>query len=96
MRAYPVRSLIVETSWQELEVGQWLGKIKPQQVIESLLSWQANGIPVVLAGNRDRAQRIAASILRHAANRQWRKLREFAAALETPSGSKSEQTTIPF
>ena len=80
--AYPVRALVVEADWPAIEAGNWRGKLTPRQVGSSLISWQVQGLPVVLAGNRDRAARLVASMLRRTAIHHWRTLRAFSLQLE--------------
>ena len=46
--AYPVRALIVEACWGEIEMGQWQGKVSPNAVLVSLMGWIAAGLPIVL------------------------------------------------
>jgi len=79
MLAYPVRVLLVESSWQEIEAGGWRGNVKPEAVIGSLLGWIAAGVQVELVGDHDRAGRFAARILYTVARRRWRELRFMAS-----------------
>lgn len=74
--AFPARVLIVEASWAAVAAGDWRSQIKPQSVEASLLAWIARGLPCVLAGNRERAQRYAAKILYLVARDQWRSARQ--------------------
>ena len=76
--AYPVRCLVIESDWPEIEAGGWRGKMRPRQVGASLISWQVRGLPICLAGDRDRAARLVASMLRRATIHRWRELRTFA------------------
>lgn len=82
LRAYPVRALIIEATWGDIEAGEWRSKLTPRQVGASLISWHVRGVPSVLAGDHRRAGRIVASILRRVAIHRWRELREFARAVE--------------
>ena len=75
MLAYPVRAVIVESDWGEIELGGWRSNITPKSVIGSILGWQAMGIPFVLAGRRDRAQDYCRRMLFIAARRRWREAR---------------------
>lgn len=81
--AYPVRALVVEADWQDIESANWRGKLTSKQVGASLVSWMVQGLPLVLAGNHDRAGQIVASMLRRAAIHRWRELRTFANAIDT-------------
>jgi DNA excision repair protein ERCC-4 len=50
MRAYACRALLIESSWEEIERGEWRSKLTPAHVIGSLLGWQESGIPLLLTG----------------------------------------------
>jgi len=73
--AYPVRILVIESSWPEIELGQWRGNVKPEQVIGSLLGWQAAGLSVHMANDHERAGRHVARLLFTVAKRRYRELR---------------------
>ena len=73
--AYPVRVLLIESTWPAIELGQWRGKITPEQVMGSLLGWQASGLSVHMAGDHERAGRHAARLLYTVAKRRYRELR---------------------
>ena len=82
--AYPVRALVVESTWTELQSGQWHSKAAPAAVVGSCLGWVASGLPVIMAGgDHEQAGRLTARLLLIAARRRWRETRSFiAAALE--------------
>lgn len=80
--AYPCRALIVESSWGEIEMGQWRGKVPPKAVIGSLLGWIAMGLPVLMADNHERAGQYASRLLYTAARRRWREARTLVKACE--------------
>ena len=75
--AYPVRTLVVESTWARLESGDWLGKVTPNMVIGSLLGWIARGLPILMADDHERAGRYVARILFTAAKRRYRENRDF-------------------
>ena len=51
LRAYRFRCLVVETSYAELERGEWRSKIQPAAVLGSLSAWTAQySLPVMLVG----------------------------------------------
>lgn len=79
---YPVRILLVEATWQEIEAGGWRGQVTPDAVLGSLLGWIASGLQVELVGDHDRAGRFAARILYTVARRRWRELRTLAGGME--------------
>lgn len=74
--AYPVRVLVVETTWPELELGQWRGKVTPDQVIGSLLGWQGHGLAVHCVGDHERAGKHVARLLFTVARRRYAELRK--------------------
>ena len=78
--AYPVRALVIESTWQEFEAGGWRSKIKPASAIGSLLGWSAMGLPVVMAGTRQQAGRYVSRLLYIAARRRWREARALISA----------------
>lgn len=77
LRSYATKSVICECSWLDLERGDWRSQVTPEQAIGSVLGWIAMGIPVVMAGNADKAGKYAAKILFIAARRRWRELGSF-------------------
>ena len=61
--AYPVRCLIVETTWAEMEAGEWKSKVTASAAIGSLLGWVAAGVPIIMAENHERAGRYVSRLL---------------------------------
>lgn len=82
--AYPCRSIIVEATWQDLEAGDWRSQVTPAAAIGSCLAWIGAGVPVVMAGNRDRAASYAQKIMSIAARRRWREARALVAGVLDP------------
>lgn len=82
--AYSVRALVVESSWGAVECGQWRGQVKPAQVFGSLVGWIARGLPVVMAGNHERAGQIVARLLFIAARRRWQEWQTAYQSMENP------------
>lgn len=80
--AFPVRLLVVEASWRQIQMGGWRGQVKPKSVEGSLLGWQAMGLPVLLAGNHTEAGRAVSRLLYIVARREWRKLRTLAGSVK--------------
>jgi len=70
--AYPTKALVVESAWAEIEAGNWRSKITPQAAIGSLLGWIATGIPIIMAGDHERAGRYVSRLLFTAARRRWK------------------------
>jgi DNA excision repair protein ERCC-4 len=73
--AYPVRALVIESSWQKLEAGVWRSRVVPKSVIGSLLGWSASGLPIVMAGDHRTAGQYVSKLLYIAARRRWREAR---------------------
>lgn len=86
--AYPVRSLVIEADWHDIETANWRGKLTTKQVGASLVSWMVQGLPVVMAGNHTRAGQLVASMLKRTAIHRWRELRTFASAIEEMNNEK--------
>lgn len=77
MLAFESRCVIVEASWDDLELGQWKSNVSPKSAVASVLAWMSWGVPFLLAGDRTRAQLYAKRFLFLAARRQYRRAREF-------------------
>ena len=73
--AHPTRALIVESTWPEIEAGGWRSKVSPKAAMGSLLGWIAQGLPVVMCGNHERAGQYVSRLLFIAARRRWRENR---------------------
>lgn len=85
--AYPVRVLVVEATWQQIEGHepanpQWRGQITREQVVGSLIGWQASGLSVHLAGDHQRAGQHVARLLFTVAKRRWRELQALMEAVD--------------
>jgi ERCC4-type nuclease len=80
--AYPVRALVVEATWLEIEAGGWKSKVTPAAVLGSLLGWIGHGLPVVMAEDHERAGRFVSRLLLIAARRRWREARELLRNVE--------------
>ncbi len=79
--AYPVRALVIESTWPELEAGNWRSKITPAAAVGSCIGWIAAGLPIILAGDHQRAGRFVAKLLYTAARRRWREARALAGGI---------------
>lgn len=86
LRGWPVSAVLIETTWQTLELGQWRSRITPASVMGSVTSWIAQGHNLILADDRDMSQRICRSILFHAARHRWR---EVATLVDSVAERKS-------
>ena len=81
MRAFPHRALVLEVAWHDIASGGWLGLVTPSAVMSSVASWTAEGIPVIMAGDRAGAADFAKRFLVACARHEHRKLRAFAGTL---------------
>ena len=88
MLAYPVRALVVEASWLDVERGNWHPRVTPASVVGSLVGWIAHGLPVVMAGDRARAGKLTSRLLFTAARRRWREFREMANQVHDKRASR--------
>ena len=68
--AYPVRALVIEAGWQAIERGEWKSKVSAQVALGSLLGWVADGLPVVMCHDHQRAGRFVSQMLFLAARRR--------------------------
>ena len=73
--AYPVRALVVESSWGELEKGEWRSQVTAKAAVGSVLGWIAAGLPTLLVGSHDRAGKYVSRLLYIAARRRLREVR---------------------
>lgn len=69
--AYPTRALVIETTWETIELKRYRGEIHPNAVLGSILGWMAQGLPVLMAGTNERAGRYISRLLFTAARRRW-------------------------
>lgn len=76
------RLVIVEASWNQIEMGQWRSKVTPLVVQNSILGWIAKGIPFVLAGSRDKAADITEEFLWLTWRRKYNLARNLVKELE--------------
>ena len=78
--AYPVRAIVVEATWADLECGEWRSQVTPSSAIGSVLGWIAQGVPIIMAGDHPRAGRYVSRLLFTAARRRWREARGLVAS----------------
>lgn len=85
--AYPVRALVVEATWPQIEAGKWRSEVTSAAALGSLLGWIAAGVPVIMAGDHERAGKYVSRMLFTAARRRWRESRALLARLDEPGES---------
>ena len=76
LRAYPVRLLVVEAEWSQIERREYRGSVSPQSVIGSLLAWQSRGLPTMLVGDHERASLYVSRFLYLAARTEFQRLQK--------------------
>jgi DNA excision repair protein ERCC-4 len=87
--AYPTRAIVVEGEWADLERGDWRSQVTPAAAIGSLLGWIAQGIPIVMAGDHERAGRFVSRMLFIASRRRYRENRALLGRAERVRGSSN-------
>ncbi|HEX3998964.1 MAG TPA: ERCC4 domain-containing protein [Pirellulales bacterium] len=88
--AYPTRAIVIEATWPEIEAGQWRSKITPTAAIGSCIGWIAMGLPIIMAGDHQRAGRYIAKLLYTAARRRWREARGLVIGAMADGGQADE------
>jgi DNA excision repair protein ERCC-4 len=86
LMAYPVRAIVVEATWRDLEAGGWRGSMTPAAVKGSVMGFIAMGIPVCLVGNHAAAGAFVSRLLYIAARRRWRELQAFQTLVNQARG----------
>ena len=74
--AFPCRLIVVEASWDELELGQWWGKVTPKQVIGSVQGWMDYGIPFFFHHDRQKISNFVRNFMFIRARRTFEILNE--------------------
>ena len=82
---YPVRAVVIESTWGKLEAGQWRSQVKPTSAVGSVLGWIAAGVPIIMAGDHVRAGRYVSRLLFTAARRRWREARALVECVNVDS-----------
>lgn len=75
LRGYPVKALVVEATWEQIESGSYRSKVHPSSAIGTMMGWISQGIPVTMAGNHDRAGTFVARMLYITARRRLAELK---------------------
>lgn len=72
--AYPVKAIVVEALWSDLEAGAWRSKVSAAAAIGSVLGWIAMGLPLLMVGSHENAGKYVSRLLFIAARRRWHEL----------------------
>jgi DNA excision repair protein ERCC-4 len=78
LRGYEVKGIVVESTWQKIEAGEYRSRVRPSAAIGSLMGWIAMGIPVTMAGDHVRAGIFVARMLYITANRKYEQLKHLS------------------
>lgn len=84
--SYPVRALVVESTWERIEAGNYRSKVTSSAALGSLIGWAAMGLPVFMVDTHERAGIFISRILFTAARREYRKLRGLLQPVEESDG----------
>lgn len=87
LMGYPVRAIVIESTWSAIESGEYRSQVKPQAVIGSLLGWIAAGVPILMAGDHKRAGVYTSRLLYIAARRRWREARALVENVDDKKGA---------
>lgn len=81
MLAFPVRAVVVEGTFSQIELQQYRSQIHPNAAIGSILAWQAKGIPFYFWDNAEIAGQRTAKFLFSAARARYRESLPFLNSL---------------
>lgn len=77
MRAFPAKMVVVEATWDQLDMGLWRSKISPAQVQGSVIRWMTLGIPFFFATGPHEAARVVANFMWLHAKSCFERVRDF-------------------
>jgi DNA excision repair protein ERCC-4 len=90
--AYPVRCLVIEACWIDIELHKYRSQISPKAVEGSIISWMSQGLPVHWAGDNLGAGKFISRFLFSAARRRYSESHGFIEAIDFSSTAKLEAT----
>lgn len=76
LQGIPVKAIVVEASWADVELGNYRSRLNPNAAIGSCLSWIIKGVPIIMAGSRERACQFTLRILMKAAEYKYAELKK--------------------
>ena len=92
MLAYPVRAVLVECTWQDLEAGNWISKLSARAATGSVISWMCKGIPFIFTGTRERSSSIVSRMIYHTAKQRHDQLIRMVYHKEDPHHPMTSKT----
>jgi hypothetical protein len=91
---YPCRAVVTSWSWERIEAGGWQNEVKPNAIMGSLIGIIEYGIPLIMAGSRERAERIVSRLLFCAARRRYRECRSMVICALDESQIPQQETVM--
>jgi ERCC4-type nuclease len=88
MLAYQRRYLVVEATWEDIEIGKWRSKVSSNAVYGSLVGWAERGIHVCLQGDAHGCQRFVEHLFYMIARRRLMQLRALEKAIAPARGTR--------
>ena len=79
LMAYETKAIVVAADWAHIELKQYRGLLEPSHILGSLMGWVAQGVPIVMAGDAQRAGKFIARLLFTAARRHWASVYPFVS-----------------
>jgi DNA excision repair protein ERCC-4 len=92
MLAFPIRVLLIEASWDDIDRGGWRSQVTVSQVSGSLVGWSAMGLQIALVGSHERAGVYASRLLYTVARRRYEQLRALFNPVDLTAKDASPQT----
>lgn len=89
--AYPVRCLVIEACWIDIELQKYRGQVHPNAVIGSVIGWMSQGLPIHWAGDHSAAGKFISRFLFSAARRRYHESHGFIETIDF-STAKLEAT----
>lgn len=75
LKSYPVRGIVIESTWSQIELGIYRSRVKPNAAIGTLMGWIAQGIPITMSEDHQRAGIFVARMLYITARRRFEELK---------------------
>ena len=75
LRGYPVKCLVVESCWKDIEEGNYRSRVKSTAAIGTLMGWIAQGIPIIMCENHKRTGIFVSRMLYITARRRYAELK---------------------
>ena len=78
LAAYPTRLIVIESTWKDIEEGNYRSKANPQSIVGTLIAYQERYcIPIMMAEDHERAGLMTARFLFSAVKRRYKEYYQF-------------------